>query len=346
MDVMWFVYALIFLVALVQTPVLVDVLRFLFPKWRVTRLTNQAASLLLMLTMTSIAFIALGYYFTFLHLVVEDPWHSARGVCHIVFAGWVFVNMAANYAMAVFVDPGIAVRGDALQDSDAKNSKTDDDSRVESKDKASDRISTDDANSSDIHLPTRKNKSEAIPLPQSGMEWKLKNSSFCKVCRNEVLYLDHHCPFTGSCVGIRNYSYFFLCMVYGSIGLGYGLLLTLPFFIQCKLSRPLWYLGLGVDQSETEVCRYLQHHLFLAGPLTGGWVVTTTLLLIQVFLLLSDLTTYGVLKNFSKLPVMRFAWERIRRGKFRDADSRLNLVLLRQRPGPLWFLIPVRNSID
>lgn len=346
MDVMWFVYALIFLVALVQTPVLVDLLRFMFPKWRVTRLTNRASSFLLMLTMTSIAFIALGYYFTFLHLVAEDPWHSAVGICHIVFAGWVFFNMAVNYAMAVFVDPGVVVRGDAQKVSEV-NAKTDDDSRTEREGNAGEHTSTDDANSSDIHAPSRKNKSEAMPLPKSGMEWKLKPFSFCKVCRNEVLHLDHHCPFTGSCIGIRNYSYFFLCMVYGSIGLGYGLLLTLPFFIQCKLSRPLWYFGLAAaDQTESDVCKYLQHHLFLTGPLAGGFFVTTSLLLIQVFLLLSDLTTYSVLKNFSRLPVLRFAWERIRSGKFKDADSRLNLLLLRQRSSFLWLLIPVRNSVD
>ena len=328
---MWFVYALIFLVALVQTPVLVDLLRFLFPKWKVTRLTNRATSILLMLTMSSIAFITLGYYFTFLHLVVEDPWHCAKGICHIVFASWVFFNMAVNYVMAVFVDPGIVATGDALRDSDVK-SKTDDGSHAESN---GDRVSAGEE------------KSEATPLPQSGMEWKPKNSSYCKVCRNEVLYLDHHCPFTGNCVGIRNYSYFFLCMVYGTIGLGYGLTLTLPFFIQCKLSRTLWYFGLGEgDQSESEVCHYLEHHLFLAGPLSGGLAVTTSLLLIQVFLLLSDLTTYGVLKNFKKLPVMRFAWERIRNGKFKNADSRLWLLLLRQRPSFLWFLVPVRNSVN
>lgn len=42
---------------------------------------------------------------------------------------------------------------------------------------------------------------------------KPPRSKHCKDCNVCINRMDHHCPFTGSCIGIRNYRYFFLYIV-------------------------------------------------------------------------------------------------------------------------------------
>ena len=265
--------------------------------------------------------------------------------------------MVVNYYLSVFIQPGVdgtvplKTKTESSRNGTGDMFKKLDSSHETVASKAMHAQVQNSQNSSDIQSTSTEVETDSEPpidnmevFPQNGMVWKLKHSHFCKVCKHTVPYMDHHCPFTGNCIGIENFSYFFLGLLYGTVGLGYGLALSLPYFVECKLTSTLWYFGLGAEREQSKVCDELKEHLQLFFPVLGGFCVSTIMLLLHITLLLADLSTYDVLKSFGRLPVMRFALQRIKGGKFGDSDSKLNVLLLSQRPSLLWFLVPVRNN--
>jgi len=84
-----------------------------------------------------------------------------------------------------------------------------------------------------------------LPVVESTHDWQPAQVTFCKkcdrprperahhcsVCKVCVLRMDHHCPWTANCVGVRNYKYFFLLGSYGCAACLLGLLCALPWLI-------------------------------------------------------------------------------------------------------------------
>lgn len=101
----WFVYIAITLVALVQIPIAIDLLRFVFPKWKLARLASRAVYFILFTAMGSIFCIGLSYHlFVYLPLLAgEHPLQSVKGFLHVLFAVWVWVNVVGNYYFSVFL---------------------------------------------------------------------------------------------------------------------------------------------------------------------------------------------------------------------------------------------------
>ncbi|KAG7275428.1 hypothetical protein CRUP_033161 [Coryphaenoides rupestris] len=75
----------------------------------------------------------------------------------------------------------------------------------------------------------------------------LNGRHFCKLCKKVILRRDHHCFFTGNCIGNRNMRYFIMFCVYTSCTCLYCLVLGVAFLtVEYSISfeNPLTFLTL------------------------------------------------------------------------------------------------------
>ena len=345
MEAYWFAYITIFLVVLIQVPLAVDLLRFVFPKWKLARLASRSIHFLLFSIVGTIFCIGLGYHlFVYLPLLAgEKPLQSVKGLVHIAFALWVWINVVGNYYYSVYLHPG--------HDRDYKPpSKTpklcfvsEDGVITEVQEEAQDQ-STGNGSASGPTFYCAASLIGTGGPPKSGVEWKPGRTHYCKICECAIPYLDHHCPFTGNCAGLRNYSNFFLGLGYGTLGLFYAVLVTLPYFIECNFKNVVWFFGLASSRVHSPVCDALGPHTHIFLPVFAGLCLAGNMFMLQIFFLAADLSTYNIISNRSKLPMLRFMLQRIKAKKFRDKDSRWN-VLIRNQKKTWWsILVPSKTS--
>lgn len=344
----WFVYITITLVALVQIPIAIDLLRFVFPKWKLARLASRAVYFILFTAMGSIFCIGLSYHlFVYLPLLAgEHPLQSVKGFLHVLFAVWVWVNVVGNYYFSVFLHPG--------QDRDYKAPSrgpklcfmSEDGVITEVKEEQSAVIQ----HGSESTSATDGKRFYCDPSivgtrgpPASGSEWKPSRTHYCKICECAVPYMDHHCPFTGNCAGLRNYFNFFLSLCYGVLGLFYAVVITLPYFFDCNLKNVMWYFGVVSDRVSSPLCAELGTHTRIFLPVFAGFCMAGNVLLLQVLFLAADLSTYNILSNWSKFPMLLFVLQRLRARKFLERDSRFNVLLRNRRKSVLSYFIPTKN---
>lgn len=310
---LWLAYILIFLVGLAHTPLLVDLLRHLFPLWNIKRLTSNATSVLLV-TIISLAFL-LGLWmqlFLFIPLMPEVSLRSLKLVLHSLLAYWLWVNAATNYMYTVFSRPGMfwPVEDDITDISDcAGHPETD---HVKSP--------SDDGG---VFNEER--------TPVIGANCLSQYTHHCKICKAHIPYRDHHFPFTGNCIGLNNYSYFLLGLFYSMLGLAYGITVVFVYFRECFSLA--WETSNIVEMTDT--CVHFEPYGELVLPTIGAFVTVTLVFLFEVILLLADISTYDILKNGRNVSI------NLRR--FQGKESRFRMMFRNQRTSYHWFLLPVRN---
>lgn len=105
---------------------------------------------------------------------------------NIIWGLIMLINVLFNYIMAVFTSPGYTTDADNLQDED----------------------------------------DEFSYLCKKCNFMKPQRSHHCSICHKCVLNFDHHCVWLNNCVGLRNYRYFFLFLLWVVIGTAYISYLT------------------------------------------------------------------------------------------------------------------------
>ena len=180
--------------------------------------------------------------------------------------------------------------------------------------------------------------------PQNGIEWKPRRTQFCSICRHAISYLGPSLSFTGNCIGLRNYSNFFLGLCYGVLGGLYAVVITWPFFYNCII------LGSFSEELYKDVyyqqykCEQVGANSYIFVPTLIGFWLAFCMMLLHIMLLLADISTYDLLTYWDKYPMMNFMLQRIQAKKFLDRESRLRILIFKRRKGLLWYLVPVRNS--
>lgn len=308
---LWLAYLLIFLYGLAHTPLLVDLLRHFFPHWNVQRLTSHAASIILVLLVLLVFLLSLGMQVSiFIPLMPQVPLRTLKLMLHCLFTYWVWANAVVNYLYVLFSRPGVF--------------------RPCHKNKSTFSSSTGHAGSGE---------KAAEPSPRSGEPESrvVKTSHHCKICQAAIPYRDHHCPFTGNCIGLHNYSYFFLALFYCMVGLAYGIIVFFVYFGKCFFLA--WKAIEPSDRNavlKDDFCKALEPYGEILLPSIGALVTVSVMVLFQTFMLMANISTYEVLKKWRQI--------RIDLRSFQKEDSRFRVMLLNQRTHPLWFLLPVRNN--
>jgi len=311
------------LAGFMQVPLIIDVMRILNPRLRVSRTTGQCMTVLLVISMGLIGLFALVFhFFIFLPVVVPDPLQSWRGWCHIAFALWIWGNMSLNYLYSVFTDPGYTTVPDAAVDENGDP--LDPNDPMFAADFGVGNVLADLSTTA----PDPQDIGSAFPV------------DYCVVCRRHVIYMDHHCPFIGSCTGLHNYSYFILFVLYSAFGLLYALYLTVPYFAKCFFASIIAFWQ-PLSANHPEVCRTLATNSAVVIPVLGGLVPLSFMSFAQIVLMLADMSTRDFLRSLLHPNWYENIKTRIREKRWRHPASKLNILLLKQRKHYLWFLLPV-----
>lgn len=104
-----------------------------------------------------------------------------------------------------------------------------------------------------IKYPAESANETAVPVcsphcsDKVDAHYLLNGRHFCKLCKKVILKRDHHCFFTGNCIGNKNMRYFIMFCIYTSCTCLYSLVLGVAFLtVEYSISfeNPLTFLTL------------------------------------------------------------------------------------------------------
>ncbi|KAL1500577.1 hypothetical protein AB1Y20_013232 [Prymnesium parvum] len=172
-------------------------------------------------------------------------------------------------------------------------------------------------------------------------------SRYCAVCEVRVLHLDHHCPFTGGCIGSNNYRFFLLFCLHCSAGMAYACCLSFFPFRDCVLFQCTMP-ALGIHRRpppDDEACMRMAGRSLLFLPCGVLFSSLCCLATFHFLLLANGLTTAQFVRRFKSRGVRSLSdlfllqvesetdkWGQLWGGKDANLTYRLRILLLPSLP--------------
>jgi len=169
-------------------------------------------------------------------------------------------------------------------------------------------------------------------FPESAIEPSTFPCHYCSTCESYVKCFDHHCPFTGGCVGGHNYRYFILFVLHAWMGMCDACVLSYPPFHDCvwlQIQSPAFG-WIRVPPPSEAACLEMSARSLLFIPAFSLAVMLGCLGALHWFLLMNGLTTFQLAR-------------RSRRQGFATIRDML-LLRLRSEGGDKWSLVWGRPS--
>ena len=201
------------------------------------------------------------FFLIFLPVKVEYPYSSKEGLFLIIMACYLWLNVAFNYFAAMLKSPGYPLTALEIEEDG-------------------------------LHLEN----DSAVCFKCDRM--KAPDTHHCGTCGTCVTMMCHHCPFTNNCVGLKNYSYFYLFICYSNLGLLFSLFMTYDPFYHCMvyngehLSSLPWH--------PPNMCRKLGDFAVIFIPVAFMAMFAGSMFLLQTLLLATDMSTIDLLTKLQK----------------------------------------------